>query len=142
MSHDYASLKLAFMGADLSLSELCEFRELVDGAIVHESEQIKIFTFEGVEHPELLRQFRLIRQVLGSVGVRVPETPSIQTGESLIWPAYRPKCPTKTLEVTEDGVWKLTGPKTFSGILDKPESHLGILLGNHGIDVAHWKFAP
>lgn len=142
MSHDYESLKLAFTSADLSLTQMCEFRELVDGAIAHEQEQIKLFTFGGVEHPELLRQFRLIRHVLGSVGVKVPENPSVQTGEGLIWPAYRPQCPTKTLELSEDAGWKLTGPKSFSGILDKPESHLGILLANHGIDAAHWKFAP
>lgn len=137
MSHDYESVKLAFMSADLSLTEMCELRELIEGAIAHEQEKIELFTFEDLERPELLSQFRTIRHVLGAVGVRVPETPR-RDGEGLKWPAYRLGLPPHTLHVNGDGTWDLYGQEKLSA--NMPESHLPKLLESHGIDIENWWF--
>lgn len=141
MSHDYESLKLAFMSADLSLTEMCELRELVDGAIAHEQEKIAIFTFDGVQYPELLRQFRQLRNVLGAVGVKVPENPKSRTCEGPKWPAYRLGMPSRTLHLRTDGTWDLVGHKQLSGAADLPEANLSGFLRSRGIDVSGWKIA-
>lgn len=141
MSHDYESLKLAFMSADLSLTEMCELRELVDGAIAHEQEKIAIFTFDGVQYPELLRQFRQLRNVLGAVGVKVPENPKSRTSEGPRWSAYRLGMPPRTLQLKPDGTWDLLGHKQLSAEADLPEANLSGLLRSRGIDVSGWKIA-
>jgi hypothetical protein len=138
MSHDYDSLKLAFMSVDLSLLQMCELRELLDAEIAHEQEKICLFTFEGVERPELLRQFRQLRRVLESEGVRVPENPKSNTYEGLKWSLYRLGLPPRTLFLSVDGTWDILGHKMLAA--EMPESNLANLLGSHGIDVSDWKF--
>jgi hypothetical protein len=116
------------------------FREIVEGAIEHELEQIAIFTIKGKERPDLRSQFLRIKGALERDRVRVVERPYQRTNEVIRWRCTEyGRARFTGLELYADGVWKLVPSDFYKG---QPSSHLMNLLRGSQEDLTRYSFTP